>query len=282
MPEEKVLTGVEPGSVAGSQEAVDYEKLLFGDEPEDAGVEEEEVAAPDEPKEEEPGIDVEKDPHTAEAFAKRLAQKEASLKDELRKSLSEEIRAELTRELEATKTTQAQQQQGAPAYRGLSDEEVEKLADDLEASPKMVRAFLEQQMRLNQTEEMLRQNTQRDQNRVDYNDGVQFAQGARAQNPALPEWNDAELHKVRMEHYRNHGITLPWKQAYQILVAQSVVSGDLTRQAQQDVITQIKERDKTTVGLKSPAPQKLDIWDLPQEEWEKIKAEGARGKYSKT
>ncbi len=278
MPEEKVLTGVEPGPAAGDQE-VDYEQLLFGEEPEEPGVEEEEVAVP-EP--EEPGIDVEKDPHTAEAFAKRLAQKEASLREELTKTLSSEIREELTRELEATRTTPAQQQKGAPVYRGISDEEVEKLADDLEASPKMVRAFLEQRMELNQTQDLLRQTTQRDQNRIEYNDGVQFAQTVRAQNPSLPEWNDAELHKIRMKHYQDHGITLPWKQAYQIHISQAVVSGDVSRQAQQEVISQIKERDKTTVGLKAPAPQKVDIWDVPQEDWEKLKADGAKGKYSKT
>ncbi len=273
--EKETHSGVEQGLAAGDQ--VDYEQLLFGDgSVEDPGVEEGDAADPEQEQEaspEEPGEETGKDPRVEEAFAKRLKQKEQTLR--------EEIRTELMREFEATKNTPAQQQRGAPPYRGLSDEEVEKLADDLEASPKLVRAFVDQQMRLNQTEQMLRQNTQRDQNRVDYNDGVEFAKSARKNNPDLPDWDDQAMHKIRMEHYQRHGTILPWREAYQIQVARTVVSGDLTRQAQQSVINQIKERDKTTVGLKSPAPQKLDVWDIPGDQWERMKADAASGKYAR-
>lgn len=270
--EEKVVTsGVDEGSVAGDQE-VDYEQLLFGNEEEETGVEEEGVAAPDPEVKDDSGDDIEKDPKVAEAFAKRLAQKEGSLR--------ESIRAEVMAELEKTKTTPAQQQQGAPVYKGLSKEEIERLADDLEASPKLVRAFVELKMESAQNKELLQQANLRDHNRLEYNEGMQFAEQARASIPSLPEWDGQKLHEIRMAHYNRHGTTLPWKQAYQTLIAEKVVSGDLPREAQQEVITQIKERDKTTVGIKTPATQKLDIWDIPDEKWARMKADAAAGKYT--
>jgi hypothetical protein len=281
MPDEDVKTtsGVEAEATAvpaaGEQE-IDIEKLLFGEE-ENTGVEEEGAADPND----EAVVEAEEKPKEVklpEDASKAFATKLAAEKDKMR----DEIRSEIMQEIERTKNTPEQQRQGAPAYQGLSEEEIEKLADDLDASPKLVRVVYEQQMRINQQEEINRKMTAQVRDRSEYESAKTFAQEMVAKNETMPVFDDKVLHNYRMKYYQEHaGATLPWKEAYKMLVADTVMSGDLTREAQQAAIEQIKERDKTTVGLKSPAAQKPTIDDLPSDQFNKLVEEAKSGKYKR-
>lgn len=283
MTEEQVTSGVETVPAAGEQissskeeSGFDLDAILYGDDS-DTGVEEEGAAGPAEEtvQGEAEGESLKEDPkYDPKAFATKW--KEESDK------LEEKIRTKVLAELEEkTRTTPVEQNQGAPQNREITPEELEELADKLKTSPEVAQILYRQQQVINQQSEDSKLNERRDKERSDYNSAVQYARQLISENPSVPNWDDTKVQAYRMNHYKLYGTTLPWKEAYKMQLADSVLSGDLNRQAQQEAIRQIQERDTATVGVQSPAPRKMGIADLTPEQFQKLKEEVKLGIHKK-
>jgi hypothetical protein len=275
-----VTTGVESVPAAGGQEtgssedSFDLESLLFGDQSEE-GAKEEDAAGPAEGTEQGESQDQGLPDDASKAFAKKWAAES--------EKLEEKIRTKVMAELEAkTRTTPQEQAQGAPAHRELSQTEIDELAQKLDVSSEAARIFYKQQELINNLTEEQRRNTQRSREQAAYNDAVQYARQLKEQNPAMPDWSDEKIQERRMEHWKVYGTTLPWKEAYKMQLADSVLSGDLTRQAQQDAIRNIQTRETAAVGLKAPASQKKTINDLSTAQFNQMVEDAKMGKFKKS
>jgi hypothetical protein len=274
-----VTSGVDSVPAAGEQtkeeSSFDLDALLFGDDSE-SGAKEEGAADPDEgTKQGEEGPKQELPDDASKAFATKW--KEESGK------LEERIRAKILAEMEEkTRTTGAEQAQGAPPNREITPEELEKLADDLKTSPEVAKILYKQQQQINQQTEDSRRGAQRSREQSEYNGAVQYARQLHTENPSLPDWNDDTVHEYRMNHYKTYGTTLPWKEAYRMQLADAVLKGDVSRQAQQEVIRKIQERDTASVGVKSPESRKSTFADLSDEQFAKLKEEVKLGKHKRS
>ena len=267
-----VSAGAESAPAAGEQEqsdSFDLESLLFGED--EKGAEVEGAADPVE----EPEQQTDELPEDAsKAFAKKWAAESDKLK--------EKVRAEVMAEVEQrTRTTPQEQAQGAPTHRSLSEQDLEKLADDLGLSPQATKIFYEQQQAINRLTEETRRNQHRSREQSLYNEAVQYAKKLSAENPSLPNWDDTAVHQYRIDHYKQYGTTLPWKEAYRMQLADAVVNGNLTRQAQQDAIRKIQQRDTASAPVKAPSAKKMSIDDLSSDQFKRMVEDAKVGKFSK-
>jgi hypothetical protein len=278
-----VTSGVDSVPAAGEQakeeSGFDLDALLFGNDSE-SGAKEEGAADPDEGAEQGEGeVREEQIQDLPDDASKAFATK---WKEESGK-LEEKIRAKILAEMEEkTRTTGAEQAQGAPPNREITPEELEKLADDLKTSPEVAKILYKQQQLINQQTEDSRRNAQRSREQSEYNSAVQYARQLHTENPSLPDWNDDTVHEYRMNHYKTYGTTLPWKEAYRMQLADAVLKGDISRQAQQEVIRKIQERDTASVDVKSPESRKSTIADLSDEQFAKLKEEVKLGKHRRS
>jgi len=291
MPEEHQNTGVDQGSDAGGQEEeFNLEEILFGEE---AGADEQGDAGPDENAEqtgegEEDKGQQEPDAQPAQTQTqesgdkqlsddgeKAFAAKWAAKKDEVRR----EVEAELKQRSE---TTKQEQDQGAPKHREMSEQEIERLAEDLDVPTQYARIVHQQQQMINQLSENEKRREQMQRERAEYDDAKNYVQELKNQNPSMPEWDDKALHNYRIDHYKKYHTVLPWKEAYKMAIADSVVSGDVTRQAQQEAINNIQRREKEASTLKGSSTKKPTIDDLSTEQFEQLAEEVKSGKYKRS
>lgn len=275
MTEEQVTqSGVEKAvPAAGEQEesGFDLEKILFGGD--DSGVKEKEAAAPEEPKQKDDAGELPED--ASKAFAKKLKEE--------KEKMEQEIRAKIVAELEQrTQTTAQQQGQGAGQFRPMTQEELEKLAEDLETSPKVVSILYQQQQLINQYSDVQKREAQKSADRSEYNAAVAFARKLREENSSMPDWDDESVHTYRMNHYKEYGRTLPWKEAYKMMIADKVMTGNIARETQQETIRKIQERENADVNLKAPGSKAMTIDDLTPEQFAKMKEDALAGKYKRS
>ena len=267
MPDE-ILSGVEEQEVpaAGGQEE---EQDLFNTAEPGEEEEEEEVAA--EPGEEEKVGD----DRVEKAFAKRLEKE--------REKLRKEISADLRKEMQPAAQPQQRQQQ---PYTPLAKQEAERLADEFNTSVEMVYALYNQQVTLNQYNEMLhKQNEQ--VNKLSDNltkaEAFRMIEGMRKNTPGLPEVNEDKLARIRQDYTSKYGYQLPWEEAYEKLIAQEALSGNLKREAEQATIAKITQRNKATIQAgKGGQAKKPSIEDLSPDDFNKLVEEAKMGKYKRT
>ena len=275
--ETMVTTGESNAPAAGeTQDSFDLDAILFGD-----GEEKVEEQGDDNPETEpeQKQVEPEEKEELPEDASKAFAKKWSAEKDKIR----DEVRNEIMREIQSKQeTTPQQQQQGAPQYRELSQEELTKLADQFETSPAVMRLLHNQQMVLNQQAEELKRRAQLDRERSGYSDAQRYVGELVSKNPNLPTWDDKKIHEYRMNHYKAYGTVLPWKEAYRMQVADAVLTGDLTRKAQQETIRKIQQRESETVNVKAHPAQKPTISDLTKEQFENLVAEVKAGKYKRS
>lgn len=275
-------TGVNNTPAAGeqNQEEIDIEKILFGDlEDNDSGVDNEKDAASQsqEPKQDEGAQKQEDDlpPDASEAFAKKLTKEREKIRDEERKKIEEEISRR-------SETTPQEQQQGAPQHRQLPQEEVQRLADQYEVSVPYMQFMINMQQQNQQLQQEMRNRDRRDRERGEYSQAKEFASEMKRQNSSLPDWDDQKLDRYRKEHYKRYGTILPWREAYRMGIADAVTSGELTRQTQQDTIKNIQDREDESTTIKSPAPKRMTVMDLPKDQFNKMVEDAKMGKYKRS
>ncbi len=278
MPEENANTGVDQGTDAGGQsEELNIEEILFGDmEEENTGVEEQDDAGPTEGAEQE-GEGEKEDAQAEERPAQQQqGSEDIKLPDDADKAFAakwsakkDELRDEIVKEIESrTQTTQKQQEQGAPKYREPSNEELEKLANDLDASPQLVKLLHQQQQMINKQTEEVRRRDQQARDKEEFNDAQRYVQELKQNNPNVPDWDAQKLHQYRMDHYKKYQTVLPWREAYKMSLADAVMSGDITKQAQQEAIENIQQRDKEASTLKSSSTKRPTIEDISSGQFE--------------
>ena len=282
MNEEK-YTGVDQGSDAGSQEEFKLEDILFS-ESDDTGVNDEGDAGPGAEGEQGEGSTEDQgaenkghedsDP-VSKAFAAKWSAKESEIREDERKKVMEELE-------QRTQTTPQQQQQGAAQHRDMSDQELEKMADDYGVSVEVMRILHKQQQMINQQHEESRRQAQAGREQAEFNEAINYAQKAKSENSAMPDFDKDALHKIRLEHWRKHQTVLPWREAYLVQVADKVLSGELARHAQQETLNKIQERETASGSLKSTSSKKPGIRDLSKDRFEEMVEEVKSGKHSRT
>lgn len=278
--EVNVTSGVETVPAAAGQtteeSGFDLDAILYGDDSE-TGANEEGAADPAE-TEAVPGEE-EGEPELPDNASKAFAAKWKAESSRLEESIRAKVLAEME---EKTRTTPAEQNQGAPQNREITTEELEELADKLKTSPEVAKILYNQQQLINQQAEDSQLNERRDREKADYNSAVQYARQLNSENPSMPAWSDEKVQAYRMNHYKLYGTTLPWKEAYKMQLADSVLSGEVSRQAQQEAIRKIQERDTASVDVKSPATRKMGMADLTPEQFKKLKEEVKLGLHKKS
>lgn len=265
MPEE--FAGVEDAPVAGEQQAQAQEEeqssLDFSYlEDDQSGVEEEPaVAGQEDEGGEEPRGQSFEDERVEKAFAKRLAQE----KEKIKRELEEELRQQLQ---------QQQQQQPQLSF----EERVQQLADELMITPEAARLVLEQQEQLRRLEtQTYLMRDESEKVRVE-----SLVNEKRKTNPYLPPFNEEEIFNIRMQHYNRYGIMPTWEDAYNYYVAEKLKSGEFGRVAEQQAIQKITSRNRANVQVgKSSRPEKRNLWELSDEEFERLKEEAKTGKLTK-
>ncbi|MGB9886903.1 MAG: hypothetical protein ACPLRW_07900 [Moorellales bacterium] len=262
MPEE--ITGVETAPVAGGQQAVEGQEegldLSFLED--ETGVEKEEPAAAGQEGEEG------QDQRVEQAFAKRLAQE----REKIRRELEEEFRQRY------------QQPTYQPAVQPLPpppslEERAQKLAEEWMITPEAAKAFILQEERLRELNSrlyLLQDNVTKARAEAAINE-------QRKQNPHLPPFNEQQLISIRLRYYDQYGVVPTWEDAYKMYVAEAVARGELGRNVEQQVISQITGRNRANVQIgRAEQPQKRSIADLSDEEFEKLKEKAKRGELRKT
>lgn len=260
MPDE--YTGVENASVAGEQgqqeEQAGFDFSSFLEE-ESSGVEEQPAAAGQEGEQGE-------DQRVEQAFAKRLAQER------------EKIRQELEQELQQRYQQPAYQPPVQPQPQQSLEEQAQRLAEEWMITPEAAKAFIAQEERmkdLNTRLYMMQDNTEKVKAEAAINE-------QRKNNPFLPPFNEQELINVRLRHYNQYGVLPNWEDAYKMHVADAVAKGEVNKTIEQQVISKITGRDKVNLQVgRAEQPQKRSVWDLSNEEFEKLKEKAKRGELKK-
>lgn len=272
-------SGANDVPAAGEQnnEEYDIEEILFGGLDDDnSGVDKQKDAASEsQESEQQEGQGDELPEDASKAFAKKLNAEREKIREEERQKIQEEIR-------QRTETTQQEQQQGAPQHRQMPQEEIERLAEQYEVSVPFMQFMINQQQQNQQLQQKLRERDMRDRERSEYLQAKEFANELKGQNSSLPDWDDKQLDTYRKQYYKRYGAILPWKEAYQMSIADAVTSGELTRQTQQDTIKNIQEREEQSTNIKSPSPKRMTIMDLPKDRFDKMVEDAKLGKYKRS
>ena len=265
---EELFTGVEmqDDPAAGDQQE---EEDIFGlddtgeeETQEDAASEEAETGAfEDESKE--------------KAFAARLRKE--------REKIAQETEERLRQEYEAK---QQQQQYTPPQPPPLPRQQLEDLADQLGVTIETANAMYHQQWLINQQNEAIRRQEEylrRMADNTSKSEALKAIEQRRKVNPNLPEPDETRLQQIRQEYKGKYGYDLPWEEAYEKLVAQEAISGNLTRTAQQKVINDITARGRKTVQAgKGGRAKKPSIEDMSKDDFEALVEQAKAGKFKRT
>jgi len=276
------ITGVEEENVPAAGEQEEASDDLFDYLGEEEGDEEDETDAGSEAEDEEeeeteeegdePEEEEFEDKKVEEAFAKRLAAKEKQIEERLRTQLREEL---------SRQSTQTQQQQPRPSMK----EQVDKLAEDLAITPEAAQVMYQQQLMLNQLYSRLEQTDNLLEESKDTTTKSQAKleiETQRQENPLLPEFDEDRLTEIRSK-YKKSGITLPWKEAYNLLVAEEAMSGKFNRKVQQETLKKVGKRQKKTVKAKTATPtRKPSLDDLSEEQLERMIERAKAGEFKKS
>ncbi len=275
---EELLTGVEmqDDPAAGDQQE---EEDIFGLS-EDTGEEESQEDAASEEAE----TGAFEDESTEKAFAARLRKE--------REKIAQETEERLRQEYEA-KYGQQQQQQPQQQYTPppqapppLPRQELESLADQLGVTIETANAMYHQQWLINQQNEAIRQQSEaisRMADNTSKSEALKAIEQRRRGNPNLPEPDEARMSQIRQEYKGKYGYDLPWEEAYEKLVAQEAISGNLTRTAQQRVINDITARGRKTVQAgKGGRAKKPSIEDMSKDDFEALVEQAKAGKFKRT
>lgn len=261
MPEE--YTGVESASVAGEQQAQQQEEQSgfdFSFLEEDSGVEEQPAAAG---QEEEQG----EDQRVEQAFAKRLAQE----REKIRQELEQEFRQRY--QLPTYQQVPPQQQEQS------LEERAQKLAEEWMITPEAAKAIILQEERIKDLTARL---YMMDDNAAKI-EAKTAIEKQREKNPHLPPFNEQELLNIRLREYNESGVMPSWEKAYKLYLAECLEKGELNKNIEQQVISRITGRNKVNLQVgRAEQPQKQSIWDLSDEEFEKLKERAKRGELKKT
>jgi hypothetical protein len=263
-------TGVEGASVAGEQQTQQQQETqkeqtdLFSFlEEEQTGVDNSAVAEQDNEEGEEEG-----EQRVEQAFAKRLAQER------------EKIRRELEQEYQQRYQEPMPNRQLPPQQPEKSIEErAQELAEEWMITPEAAKAIILQEERIKDLTTRLYM--------MDDNATKMEAKAAverqRVNNPYLPPFDEQELLNIRLRHYNQYGVLPKWEDAYKMYVADAVAKGEINKNIEQQVISRITGRDKVNVQVgQAEKPKKRNIWDLSDEEFEKLKEKAKRGELKKT
>ena len=275
------LSGVEAQDdpVAGDQQDYEEEDILgLG---ETTGDDEDGSVAGDQ----QDGDEGFEDESTERAFAARLKQKEQKLTEEIEGRLRQEYEAKYRPQQQP----QPQQQQYYPPQAQpppLPRQQLEELADQLGVTAETANAMYHQQWLINQQNEAIRRQDEylrRMSDNSARNDMLKSIERRRKDNPHLPEPDEGRLAKIRQDHLSRYGHALPWEEAYEKMVAQEAISGNLARTAQQRVINNITSRGTKTVQAgKSGRATKPSIDDLSGDEFERLIADAKAGKFKRS
>jgi len=266
MPEE--YAGVEGAPVAGEQQAQPQQQedqsglFSFLEEEQQTGVEEPAAAGQEE---EEQG----EDQRVEQAFAKRLAQEREKIRQELEQEFQQRYQQPTYQQ--TTQSPVQQQQENI-------EERAQKLAEEWMITPEAAKAFILQEERMKDLTTRLYL--------MDDNATKVEAKAAiekqREKNPYLPPFNEQEILNIRLRHYNQYGVMPNWEDAYKMYVADAVTKGEVTQNIEQQAISRITGRDKVNVQVgRAEQPQKRNVWDLSDEEFEKLKEKAKRGELKK-
>jgi hypothetical protein len=254
---EELLTGVEmqDDPAAGDQQE---EEDIFG-LGEDTGEEETQGEAETGAFEDEPN---------EKAFAARLRKE--------REKIAQEIEERLRQEYEAK---QQQQQYTPPQPPPLPMQQLEDLADQLGVTIETANAMYHQQWLINKQNEAI----SRQEEYLRRSEALKDIEQRRKGNPNLPEPDETRLQQIRKEYKGKYGYDLPWEEAYEKLIAQEAISGNLTRTAQQKVINDITARGRKTVQAgKGGRAKKPSIEDMSKDDFEALVEQAKAGKFKRT
>ena len=276
---EELLTGVEmqDDPAAGDQQE---EEDIFGlddtgeeESQEDAASEEAETGAfEDESKE--------------KAFAARLRKEREKIAQETEERLRQEYEAKYQ---QIQQQQQTQQQRYIPLSQTpppLPRQQLEDLADQLGVTIETANAMYHQQWLINQQNEAIRRQEEylrRMADNTSKSEALKAIEQRRKGNPNLPEPDETRLQQIRKEYKGKYGYDLPWEEAYEKLIAQEAISGNLTRTAQQRVINDITARGRKTVQAgKGGRAKKPSIEDMSKDDFEALVEQAKAGKFKRT
>lgn len=262
MPEE-YTAGVEGAPVAGEQQAQqeDQTGLDFSFlEEEQTGVEQPAAAG----QEGEQGED-----RVEQAFAKRLAQEREKIRQELEQEFKQRYQPP---------TYQPPVQPTGPPQPSL-EERAAKLAEEWMITPEAAKAFILQEERMKNLTTKLFVT----EDNIAKAEAKAAIERQRASNPHLPPFNEQEILNIRLRHYNQYGVMPAWEDAYKMYVADAVTKGEINKNIEQQVISRITGRNKVNVQVgRAEQPQKRSVWDLSDDEFEKVKEKAKRGELKKT
>lgn len=231
---EELLSG-DTGQVADAGQQTQVTDLTQGTEP-NTGVTEPADAGQE-------GSEDTLTPEQELAFKKRLEREQAKME--------ERLRAEYEEKYAPIRQQTPEQAQNA----------VRQVADELGITDEAARVLINQQLAVNQMKDNLTKSETK----------AEIA-ALRASKPWLPEWDDGKLQKIRADYQREHGFSLPWKAAYQQLVADAAINGLITQAVEQRTLQNVTGRNAATLQAgKGRAANPPDYWSMPQEEFEKLK-----------
>lgn len=272
---EELLTGVEmqDDPAAGDQQE---EEDIFGLS-EDTGEEETQEDAASEEAE----TGAFEDESKEKAFAARLRKE--------REKIAQETEERLRQEYEAKYQQIQQQQRYIPPPQApppLPRQQLEDLADQLGVTIETANAMYHQQWLINQQNEAIRRQEEylrRMADNTSKSEALKAIEQRRKVNPNLPEPDETRLQQIRQEYKGKYGYDLPWEEAYEKLVAQEAISGNLTRTAQQRVINDITARGRKTVQAgKGGRAKKPSIEDMSKDDFEALVEQAKAGKFKRT
>ena len=276
---EELFTGVEPQDdpVAGDQ-GVQEEEDIFGLS-EDTGEEEiQEDAASEEAE-----TTATEEDSTEKAFAARLRKEREKIARETEERLRQEYEARYRQQPQPQPQPYYPTQQAPPP---LTKQQLEELADQLGVTVETANAMYHQQWLINQQNEAIRWQGEHLRLMADSTSKVEALKAIeqrRKNNPNLPEPDEARLQQIRQEYKNRYGYDLPWEEAYEKLVAQEAISGNLTRTAQQKVINDITARGRKTVQAgKGGRAKKPSIEDMSKDDFEALVEQAKAGKFKRT
>jgi hypothetical protein len=276
---EELFTGVEPQDdpVAGDQ-GVQEEEDIFGLS-EDTGEEEiQEDAASEEAE-----TTATEEDSTEKAFAARLRKEREKIARETEERLRQEYEARYRQQPQPQPQPYYPTQQAPPP---LTKQQLEELADQLGVTVETATAMYHQQWLINQQNEAIRWQGEHLRLMADSTSKVEALKAIeqrRKNNPNLPEPDEARLQQIRQEYKNRYGYDLPWEEAYEKLVAQEAISGNLTRTAQQKVINDITARGRKTVQAgKGGRAKKPSIEDMSKEDFEALVEQAKAGKFKRS
>lgn len=279
---EELLTGVEMQDdlAAGDQQE---EEDIFGLD--DTGEEESQEDAASEEAE----TGAFEDESTEKAFAARLRKEREKIAQETEERIRQEYETRYGQQQppQPQPQLQSQPQQSFQSHPPpLPRQRLEELSDQLGVTIETANAMYHQQWLINQQNEAIRRQEEYLRHMSDStakNEALKGIEQRRRANPHLPEPDEARLLQIRTEYKGKYGHDLPWEEAYEKLIAQEAISGNLTRTAQQKVINDITSRGKKTVQAgKGGAAKKPSIEDLSKDEFEALVQRAKAGEFKRS